>query len=157
MEIKELSEFGLPFSWVWGCCFLWSAFRWSSTTGPAHQVVTKAAETSLGNIRNYTSERSSRWSLFPFWQFVSKLLSSESASVGEDLCHFGNELRSKGPAKRLSQMPKIPLMQTAFSPTSVLLKGEGSSFLNYKPSCLYSWPPAFCTENNVCLTKGELG
>lgn len=111
----------------------------------------------LGNIRNYTSERSSRWSLFPFWQFVSKLLSSESASVGEDLCHFGNELRSKGPAKRLSQMPKIPLMQTAFSPTSVLLKGEGSSFLNYKPSCLYSWPPAFCTENNVCLTKGELG
>lgn len=36
----------LPCSWVWGCCFPWSAFPWSSTTGPAHRIVTKATETS---------------------------------------------------------------------------------------------------------------
>lgn len=54
----------LPSSWAWGCCFPWSAFPWSSTTGPAHRGVTKATETSwehqhsrqlLSQVTNHTS------------------------------------------------------------------------------------------------------
>lgn len=46
-------------------------------------------------------------------------------------------------------------MQIVFRHIPVLLKGE-IILWNVKLSSFYSWLPAFCTENNVYLTKDDL-
>ena len=106
--------------------------------------------THLGNLANEV--------FFPLgnvcqnYSYLSQFLLEESQDA---FVINGAEVPQKDCLKRLRKYSSAAASLQPHTST-ILLKRE-HIFLKYKFSSFYSCPPAFCTENNVYLTKGDLG